>query len=294
MSAGNNEQFIRGRNSSDFQFDTTTTWGKTFLPRLAVSIQPIQGLFLYRSYSAGAANPTVFEMIDQENSTYNLSLTPERGKLNELGIKHRIASANIDYSITAYQFEITDAILPYTIPTIDGDNLQRYHNAGSTLQRGLEWSFKYTYKSVAEGLGISLWNNGTRNNHRFSKYVVDDQILNGNNIPGIPLTQINSGLQFEYKHFSTSIIDYWMDRMPLENSNTTWTSSYHLLNAIASYQFNILKNFECAVHAGVNNLLNTSYSSFLNLNAAGNKYYNPSAPTNFFAGLRLNYTLSAY
>ena len=293
MSFGNNEQFIRGRNANEFQFDTTTTWGKTLLPRFAVSIQPIQGLFLYRSYSAGAANPTVFEMIDQENNTYNLSLTPERGKLNELGIKHRIAKANIDYSITAYQFEITDAILPYSIATIDGDNLQRYHNAGSTLQRGLEWTFKYTYKDVAEELGISLWNNGTRNNHRFGKYAVEDQILNGNNIPGIPLTQMNTGLQFEYNHFSASIIDYWMDRMPIENSNTTWTSSYHLLNAIASYEFNILKNFECAVHAGVNNLLNSSYSSFLNLNAAGNKYYNPSAPINLFAGFRLNYTISA-
>jgi iron complex outermembrane receptor protein len=104
---------------------------------------------------------------------------------------------------------------------------------------------------------------------------------------------MNTGLQFEYNHFSASIIDYWMDRMPIENSNTTWTSSYHLLNAIASYEFNILKNFECAVHAGVNNLLNSSYSSFLNLNAAGNKYYNPSAPINLFAGIRLNYTISA-
>jgi iron complex outermembrane receptor protein len=89
-----------------------------------------------------------------------------------------------------------------------------------------------------------------------------------------------------------SIIDYWMDRMPLENSNATWTPSYHLLNIMASYKRTLLKHLECSVHAGINNLLDSSYSSFLNLNAVNAKYYNPSAPRNFFCGFSLNYTLS--
>ena len=291
MSTSGNEQYIRGRNANDFQFDTTTTWGRTLLPRFAVSIQPIQGLFIYRSYSAGAANPTVFELIDQENNNYNLSLTSERGKLHEIGIKHRIAEANMEYSVTAYQFEVTDAILPYTLETLGGENLQRYHNAGSTMQLGLEWSFKYTFMRQSDELGITLWNNGTRNNHRFNKYVVNEQILNGQNIPGIPLTQMNTGIQLKHKHFAFSIIDYWMDRMPLENNNVIWTSSYHLLNIMTSYKLSLSKSFDCSVHAGVNNLLNSSYSSFLNLNAVGNKYYNPSAPRNFFCGFSLYYTL---
>jgi iron complex outermembrane receptor protein len=292
ISIGNNEQFVRGRNANDFQFDTTTTWGKTILPRFAFSIQPVQGLFLYRSFSSGAANPTVFEMIDQENNTYNLSLTSERGKLHELGIKHHIANTHIEYSITAYQFEITDAILPYSIETADGDNVQRFHNAGSTLQQGMEWSFKYKYLQENNGLNFMLWNNGTCNKHHFQKYVVDETILNGKNIPGIPLTQMNTGIQLEYKQFNVSIIDYWMDRMPLENSNATWTPSYHLLNIMASYKRTLLKHLECSVHAGINNLLDSSYSSFLNLNAVNAKYYNPSAPRNFFCGFSLNYTLS--
>jgi len=292
MSAGSNEQFVRGRNANDFQFDTTTTWGKTILPRFAFSIQPVEGLFLYRSFSAGAANPTVFEMIDQENNTYNLSLTSERGNLHELGIKHHIANAHIDYSITAYQFEITDAILPYSIETADGENVQRFHNAGSTLQRGMEWSFKYKYLRENNGLNFMLWNNGTCNKHHFQKYVVDETILNGKNIPGIPLTQMNTGIQLEYKQFNVSIIDYWMDRMPLENSNATWTPSYHLLNIMTSYKRTLLKHLDGSVHAGINNLLDSSYSSFLNLNAVNAKYYNPSAPRNFFCGFSLNYTLS--
>ena len=159
------------------------------------------------------------------------------------------------------------------------------------MQLGLEWSFKYTFMRQSDELGIALWNNGTRNNHRFNKYVVNEQILNGQIIPGIPLTQMNTGIQLKYKHFAFSIIDYWMDRMPLENNNVIWTSSYHLLNIMTSYKLSLSKSFDCSVHAGVNNLLNSSYSSFLNLNAVGNNYYNPSAPRNFFCGFSLNYTL---
>jgi iron complex outermembrane receptor protein len=290
MSVSNNEQFIRGRNSTGFQFDTTATWGKTFLPRLAVSIQPIQGLFLYRSYSAGAASPTVFEMIDQENNTYNLSLSSERGNLHELGIKHRIANAHIHYSITAYQFEITDAILPYSIETLEGDNLQRYHNAGSTIQRGIEWTFNYNSGNDVDNTIFSCWNTGTLNRHRFDSYEVDESTLNGLYIPGIPIAQMNTGAQLQLKGISVGLIDYWMDRMPIDNENTTWTSSYHILNAFAGYRFNVLKQVDCSLQGGINNILDASYSSFLSINGNAGRYYNPSAPRNFFIGFNIRYT----
>ncbi|MFM9004487.1 MAG: hypothetical protein ACKOSR_03135, partial [Flavobacteriales bacterium] len=82
LSASNNEQYVRGYNAGGFEYDTTATWGNSVLPRIAASVRLLKGLYIYRSYSAGAANPTVFEMIDQENSAYNLQLTSERGRLN--------------------------------------------------------------------------------------------------------------------------------------------------------------------------------------------------------------------
>jgi iron complex outermembrane receptor protein len=291
LSAGNNEQFIRGRNAGDFMFDTTTTWGKTILPRIAFSIQPLRGLHLYRSFSAGASNPTVFEMIDQENSTYNLLLTPERGNLNEIGIKHHIHEIGIDYSITAYEFEITDAILPYSVEVSTGESVQRYHNAGSTLQRGLEWTFRFEPAKRAHGLNFAIWNNGTLNNHRFARYEVNETILNDNSIPGVPKAQMNTGLQLELKGFAVDVFNYWMDRMPLDNENTSWTAAYHLLNVMFRYRMEIGQHLEGSIHAGINNVLDAEYSSFLSLNAVGSKYYNPSAPRNYFGGLSLRYTL---
>jgi iron complex outermembrane receptor protein len=294
LSSADNEQYARGRNAQSFQFDTTGTWGRSILPRFAVSIQPFEGFHLHRSYSAGAANPTLFEMIDQENNAYNLQLSSERGTLHELGIKHHLQNLFIDYSIVAYRFEITDAILPYSLPTEAGDALQRYHNAGSTSQVGLEWSLKYERFGIAKNFDIALWSNGSRNNHRFDNYMVNNEILNGLRLPGVPLTQANTGMQLKYKRFQLSLVDYWMDKMPLNNLNTEWIPAYHLLNAFASYQFSILEELTCIVHAGINNLLNSSYSSYLNLNALSDRYYNPSAPVNYFFGLRLAYTRNAF
>jgi iron complex outermembrane receptor protein len=294
ISFSNNEQFIRGRNAADFQFDTTTTWGNTVMPRFAFSIQPIKNLYLYRSYSAGVANPTVFEMIDQENNAYNLSLSSEHGNLHEIGLKHHIQKMGLDYSLTAYQFEITDAILPYSVDLTDGESVQRYHNDGSTIQRGLEWSLRYETPRHSQGINMTFWNNGTINNHRFASYEVNETILNNNSIPGVPKAQMNTGLQLEFNGVSLSVFDYWMDRLPVNNENTVWTSSYHLMNLMARYKWDISKQFSCSIHAGMNNTLNAEYSSFLSINGANGRFYNPSAPRNFFGGFQLNYTLQDY
>jgi len=286
ISYNDNIQFVRGRNSEEFLFDTTTTWDKTILPRFTFSLQPLKGLFLYSSYSEGTANPTVFEMIDQEHNAYNTNLVSEIGTLYETGIKHHIEALNISYSITAYQFNITGAILPYK----DND-LDRYRNAGSTTQQGIEWSVKYTADLIKNKLSITAWNNGGLNNPRFVNYQVDENKLGGYRIPGVALAQVNSGLDIQFKGFSLAIQDFWLDRMPLNNINTEWSSSYHLTNIIFHYHFNRNKSLQWSVHAGANNVLNTSYTSFFNLNAFGGKYYNPAPPLNLFAGFRISYTM---
>ena len=286
ISYNDNIQFVRGRNSEEFLFDTTTTWDKTILPRFTFSLQPLKGLFLYSSYSEGTANPTVFEMIDQEHNAYNTNLVSEIGTLYETGIKHHIEALNISYSITAYQFNITGAILPYK----DND-LDRYRNAGSTTQQGIEWSVKYTSDLIKNKLSITAWNNGGLNNPRFVNYQVDENKLGGYRIPGVALAQVNSGLDIQFKGFSLAIQDFWLDRMPLNNINTEWSSSYHLTNIIFHYHFNRNKSLQWSVHAGANNVLNTSYTSFFNLNAFGGKYYNPAPPLNLFAGFRISYTM---
>jgi iron complex outermembrane receptor protein len=115
--------------------------------------------------------------------------------------------------------------------------------------------------------------------------------LNGKSLPGVPEAQMSTGIQSSYKGISFAVFDYWMDRTPLNNDNSAQTAAYHMVNVAASYQFSPLKNFDCTLQGGINNLLNVQYSSFLNLNGIAGKYYNPAPTINYFVGLHLNYTI---
>jgi iron complex outermembrane receptor protein len=286
-----NSQFIRGRNADGFQFDTTTTYGSQWLPRIAASIRLAQGLYLFHSLSKGSANPTIFEMIDQANSTYNLNLRAEQGLSQELGIKQQLDIIGLSYSLTAYQFNLKDAILPYTITDGNGNGIQRYHNAGSTEQRGMEWSFSLARKTQNKRFNYRIWLAGSINRYAFKDYIVDEQQLNGKSIPGVPMAQASGGISFGSQTWNLNITDYWFDRTPLNNNNDKWSNPYHLLNVFVSYFLPEYKSFQTSISAGINNSLDAAYTSYYSLNAAALKYYNPSAPRNFFAGIQISYQL---
>ena len=91
---------------------------------------------------------------------------------------------------------------------------------------------------------------------------------------------------------SWSVQHYYVDRTPLNNSNSDWSGSYHLLNSRVNFRIPILDVFHwgiegISVFVGANNILNTKYTSFLQTNAAAQRYYNPSPPRNFFAGITI-------
>lgn len=286
-----NSQFVRGRNADGFQFDTTTTYGSQWLPRIAASIQLAKGLYLFHSLSKGSANPTIFEMIDQANSTYNLNLRAEQGLSQELGIKQQFDNIGLSYSLTAYQFNLKDAILPYTITDGNGNGIERYHNAGSTEQRGMEWSFSLARNTQNKRFNYRIWQAASINRYAFKDYIVDEQQLNGKSIPGVPMAQASGGISIGSQSWNINVTDYWFDRTPLNNINDKWSNPYHLLAAFVSYMLPEFKSFQTSISVGINNALNSEYTSYYSLNAAAMKYYNPSAPRNFFAGIQISYQL---
>lgn len=284
-----NNQFVRGRNAAGFLFDTTATYGAVALPRIAASLQLHKGLYVFHNVSNGAANPTVFEMINQENNTYNLQLNSEKGLSRELGVKHNITGFGLNYSISIYDFLLTDAILPYTVESGPNAGIQLYDNIGSARQQGIEWMIQWDHTLMRDDLRIRLWHAGTANRYRFGNYSPDGRNYSGLSIPGVPLSQISSGVIIANASWSLNLTDYYYDRMPITNDNKVWSDAYHILNCYADYRKTLGNHWEFSVHAGINNLLNTSYTSFFSLNGFGNRFYNPAASRNSFCGIRVNY-----
>jgi iron complex outermembrane receptor protein len=188
-----------------------------------------------------------------------------------------------------YDFKLEDAILPTTITSGPNAGIQLYDNIGNTNQQGLEWALQWKVDDIFRQLDVRLWNNGTLNHYRFGNYVVNESSLIDNALPGVPSAQVTSGIAIGSKHWNISITDYWFDKTPLNNANTVWSNPYHLLNIYADYTLHIRRSWELQFSTGINNALNTSYTSYYALNAFGSRFFNPAASRNFYSGIRLCY-----
>jgi iron complex outermembrane receptor protein len=82
-----------------------------------------------------------------------------------------------------------------------------------------------------------------------------------------------------------------MDRVPLNNNNTEWSAAYNLTNVSAFYDWKILPSVQVKFYAGINNVLDTKYTSYFSTNATSNKFYNPAPPRNYFGGLSLTWKM---
>ena len=75
--------------------------------------------------------------------------------------------------------------------------------------------------------------------------------------------------------------------MPVNDANTFFANAYHLLQVKLGKTFKLYKG-TFSVFAGADNLLNEVYSLGNDINAVGNRFYNPAAGRNFFAGARVS------
>jgi iron complex outermembrane receptor protein len=296
---------ITAQGYQGIRIDSNATWAAQWLPRISATYRVYKELYLLGSLSYGNSNPTVFEQIEiQQYSSATAfaeskNLKPETGINREVGVRYYISNFSFDFS--AYDFDLTNAILPYTQlgyfePTGAEEEFTLYSNAGSVKQQGIEGTVNYTVNLTNQKVlrTLNVWVAGQLTDYRFNHYKLGSDDFEGKAIPGMPKATLSSGLVAGfYKNLATwSVQHYYVDRTPLNNSNTDWSSSYHLLNSRVDFRLPFLDVFHwgiegISVFVGANNILNTKYTSFLQTNAAAQRYYNPSPPRNFFAGITL-------
>jgi iron complex outermembrane receptor protein len=109
-------------------------------------------------------------------------------------------------------------------------------------------------------------------------------------LPGNALHTLNGNVQLKWKEqWNLYINDYWCDQMYLNNQNDVKTAPYHLMNVSLSKWCSIESKGAHRSYVGftfgVNNLLNAQYSSFLQLNDAAGRFYNPAPVRNFYGSV---------
>lgn len=256
-----------------------------WMPRFTV-MKSFDNLSLYTTISEGFSSPTLWELLLPDGRT-NETLSAEHGTNLEAGIKGTVWNDQLQFELTGYHFRLRNAILP--VDQAEGNTI--FGNAGATRQQGIEAVANWYVIPGKAGKNLSLKITQT---YTFQHYVFDDYIeegenYNNNRVPGVPYHEWNQMITLRLASgFYTHLTGRYIGKTPLTSGNTAFMHDYFLLDAKTGYQFR-WKGFEISPYVGVQNALNTQYSSFLQVNHIAERYFNPSPGVTWFGGMSVRY-----
>jgi len=268
-------------------------------PRIALSHTFHEALSLHASVSTGFTPPTGSE-IKTVDGSINPSLQAEKAVNYELNLKGGLLRSRFSYDLALFRMDMSGELIAQSVQ----QGITIYHNAGKTDHRGAELAISW----LAVDKINSSWIERLRpfaaitySDFTFVDYKIRDAdnavtaSYDGNRLTGIAPWVIHTGVDLNTKFGFYANCSYLLnDRLPLDDANTAYHPSYHLLNAKIGYARLIGKRIKTEIYGGLDNLLNQRYSSFVALNAVAYgggqpAFYNPSPNRNGYGGLNVSY-----
>ncbi len=267
--------------SLDSSYQVERQFEPVWIPRVGITKNITDQIAAHASLSYGFSPPTLDEVRTNEGSI-NAGLSAERGVNYEVGLRGN-ATPTLTFDATAFFFRLDETI----VPRQSDRGTTVFDNAGNTDQRGVELSS--TWYAIEQETGwlkeFRLSGAYTYHYFTFEDYVKEDEDFSGNRLTGVaPHTAVLSWLATTHFGLSLSGSYNYTGRIPLNDGNTVYADSYRLLLAKLSYQAPIASS-TVTLFVGADNLLNERYSLGNDLNAFGERYFQPSATRNYYGGI---------
>ena len=232
---------------------------------------------IFFSFGTSFETPTLNELSNNPNGVgLNEDLKSSSSLNYEIG--WRKAVSNLTLEAIAYAISSENEILPYELEQFPGKNF--YQNVGSTSRYGIELNSQLSFKGGRINLSYTLSKN------KFQDFIIDNNNLADNLIPGIPSQMLDLDLIFKLSRGRSLIIsNRLIGERYADNANETLISSYNLLNI--KYSKEIFSSSE--IFLGVNNAFNQEYFDNIRINAFGKRYYEPAPKRNFYFGINFSF-----
>lgn len=278
-----------------------------FTPKFALNYKFTPFLSVYASYGFSFDSPAGNELDNYPTSSntgkiYNPDLKSQESQNFEIGTKANFIFPERDfikwilYELTFYNYRIQNEIVPFEVFT----NVY-FRNSAQTTRNGIELGVDI---GVVNGVSYSLSYTYSGFNYTdYQAYVIENvqgQILtNIRNytdkiVPSVPEHNLITSITLENR-FSNLIAGYfkgtfnYVSGMFGDDANTVKTEDYSLLNFTVGCDFSPSSKFNILLNAGINNITDAKYISFLNINSTNGRFYESGEPRNFFAGVTLGY-----
>ncbi|KQM43240.1 TonB-dependent receptor [Chryseobacterium sp. Leaf201] len=256
-----------------------------WLPNIGVTYLFDKGFSVRAKIGKGNSAPTN-EEIRSSDQEFSAGLKPEYGWNKEAGIRKQFGNS-IFVEGSYFDFRMKDAI----VRRQNEAGQEYFVNAGETVQKGVE--------VLLESKNFDLKNNifsnfkfrfsGSFYDFTFENYRQNTNDFSGNDLTGVPETTVNSLLNFTF--FRKLMVDYshfYTSRIPLNDANSVWSES----SLVGNIQFRYpvaLEKTKLTVSLQIQNLYNENYVLGFDINAFGNRYYNPAAKRNFVLGVKADF-----
>ncbi|UYW01574.1 TonB-dependent receptor [Flavobacterium agricola] len=289
-----NQLFVdAGISLNTMQYDWKTTFpeqetGKIHfknqvLPSLGATYKLNPTWFIRAKIAKGTSAPTS-EEVRSSNQQIATNLMAEYGWNKEIGLRKKLGALFLE--TTYFDYLLKDAI----VKRQDAEGNDYFINSGGTKQRGIEFLIESDYFT---------WNQSAQNQFKFyfaghyydfsyDDYQINQADYSGKVLPGISKWSVQSLLSFRFNsHFTINYANYYHSSLFLNDANTEKAKGYVVGNLQANRSFKIDKH-KLQVYLSLNNIYNTKYSAGYDLNAFGNRFYNPAAIFNFHIGTKFS------
>ena len=255
------------------------------IPRIALSAKLNETSAVHGSISSGFSPPTIDEVRTNEGSI-NLGLEAEKGVNYEVGYRGSYKQGMVNLDVSAFYFNLDQTITTFT----NEQGVVLFRNAGATDQKGIEAMVDYALirNQLTFVQEIKLTHAFTGHYFTFSNFSQGTNDFSGNDLTGVaPNTlanqvdiQTKAGIYLNFTH-------QYVDEIPLNDANTVYQDAYNLVNARMGWRSNLGVKWDMEIYAGVENLLNETYSLGNDLNAFGGRFFQPAPTRNFYGGIKL-------
>ena len=272
---------LNGDQSSDFK--------PQFVPRIALLGKISSGVNAYVSVSKGYSPPSIDE-VHASDGLFNTSLNAEYALNYEAGIKGQLANGKISFDACMYWLGLRETI----VSRRNAGGADYYVNAGKTKQRGIEtaWQYRPVDRKTGAIRQLMIGVNYTHLNARFTQYQQGAVSFDGNQLTGtVPdMVSIQTNLISAAGLYANLQYAY-TGKTVLNDANSFFADAYQLLFVKLGYKVHLFKKVDTEIFMSYDRSLNGTFSLGNDLNAAANRYFNPSAPRNLQGGLLVKISL---
>lgn len=279
-------------------------------PKVALNFKLTPKIAVYTSFGLGFDTPANNELDNYPSSsnggrtTLNPDLQPQKSTNFEIGIKGSSQGIENKYftntfaEVTFFHSLIQDEIVPFVY-----DNAYFYRNAGKTRRYGIEAGFN---TDIIRGLTLKAAYTLSEFTYidykalviKSSPFTQTIEDYSNNVVPSVPTNLLSAELGYTgnfakyYSAFVKGNVRY-VGSMYVNDKNvdSLKTEAYLLLGAQLGLAVNY-KGLNVTAYAGVDNITEKKYVSFININDMGGRFYEAGPFRNFFGGLKIGYVFN--